>query len=249
MKSESLTTIIFDLDGTLCKYKIDLEKSLLQCFEVDDTEELPFYATDYQEEFKRQFAQEIAGRIERPELSFRKRLFWSLLEDNDDYNRTKIIKYADRFDELRKNILVLYPEVPDTLEKLKDKFKLGMLTNGPSNLQWGKVRQLEIEHFFDTVVVSGDHGLLKPDPRIFHLTLDNLNSTNKQSLYVGNSIEHDIMGATNAGIPVIWRDNGETELTNEDPDPDYVIDNLANILDLEITKKVDSNDSRRIKIS
>lgn len=249
MKTEDLTTIIFDLDGTLCHYKMDLETSLLECFKVEDTEKLPFSTTDYQKEFKRQFAQEIAGRTEGPKLSFRKKLLRNLLEPLEEYNHGKLIEYANRFDELRKDLLALYPEVPVTLEQLHEKFKLGLLTNGPSDLQWGKVRQLEIEHLFDKIIVSGDHGLLKPDPRIFHLTLDNLNSTKTQSLYVGNSIEYDIIGAMNAGIPVIWRDNGETELTNEEPDPDYIIDNLADILDLEIPEIADNYNSRRIKIS
>ncbi|MBS3813045.1 HAD family hydrolase [Candidatus Bipolaricaulota bacterium] len=252
MEINQLTTVIFDLDGTLCTYEESLGKSLLRCFEVENVDDLPFTPEDYEEEFGRQFCSAIEGRIERPELSYRKRLVWSLLEPLSGFSQKQIAGYADRFDEVREEGLELFPESVQVLKRLQGGVKLGLLTNGPSSLQWAKIRHLGIEELFDEVVVSGDHGLVKPDPEIFHLTLDKMGSTPAESIYVGNSHKYDVEGAKNAGLPVIWRRNEGGERPDPDenyPEPDFVVDDLVEIFDLGILQLSDDSDSRRVKLS
>ena len=56
----------------------------------------------------------------------------------------------------------------------------------------------------DVVVVSGDEGMSKPDPRIFQIALDRLGVTAPQAVMVGDSWATDITGATRAGIRAVW---------------------------------------------
>ncbi len=252
MEIDQLTTVVFDLDGTLCTYKEDLESSILRCFEVESVDDLPFTPEDYQDEFKRQFPGAIDGRVEHPEISFRKRLVWSLLEPLDGFSRKRILRCANRFDEIREAELALFPETVDVLGELRGHVKLGLLTNGPSSLQWAKIRHLGIEDLFDEVVVSGDHGLVKPDPEIFYLTLEKLGSTPEESIYVGNSHKYDVQGAKNAGLPVVWRrnpDEDEPVPEEEYPEPDFVVEDLKEIFGLGILDLSDDFNSRRIKLS
>ena len=44
----------------------------------------------------------------------------------------------------------------------------------------------------------------KPDPRLFQITLEKAGYSKKQLLHVGDSLQDDIMGATNAGIKCVW---------------------------------------------
>jgi len=249
MEISKLTTIVFDLDGTLCEYGEDLEASLLKCFNVENAEELPFGPEDYQDEFERQFMDAIDGEIYHPELTFRKRLFWGLLSQDERFDRKMILKYARRFGMIRLEQLALFPEVPRVLSELREEFQLGLLTNGPSTLQWGKIRKLGIEDEFNTVVVSGDHRLVKPDPEVFYLTLDRLGADKSEAVYVGNSLKYDVAGAKNSGMPVIWRKNEEPDEKEEYPSPDYVIEDLTELSDLELIGLADDHDSRRVKIT
>ena len=53
---------------------------------------------------------------------------------------------------------------------------------------------------FQFVVFSQDHGVEKPDPRIFMTALEQAPCVAEELLHVGDSLENDVMGATSAGI-------------------------------------------------
>ena len=88
----------------------------------------------------------------------------------------------------------------EILEKLFGRYKLGLVTNGYSQAQRGRLQAAGLRHFFASVVISDDVGCAKPDRRIFEIALSELGVTSQDALYVGDSIEHDYRGATNAGM-------------------------------------------------
>jgi putative hydrolase of the HAD superfamily len=67
-----------------------------------------------------------------------------------------------------------------------------------------KLAFCELAALVDVVVVSGDEGMSKPDPRIFHIALDRLGVTAPQAVMVGDSWATDITGAARAGIRAVW---------------------------------------------
>lgn len=75
--------------------------------------------------------------------------------------------------------------------------KLGILsdfTPKPKIEQWG------IGAYFDVVISAEDYGIFKPDKRIFLETCALMECKPEEVLYVGNHINYDGIGATNAGI-------------------------------------------------
>ena len=84
--------------------------------------------------------------------------------------------------------------------------KLGIITNGPSEHQWAKIKALGIESWIsrENIIVSGDYGINKPDVRIFEIMQEKLQLPNDSLYYIGDSIENDIVGANNAGWKSIW---------------------------------------------
>jgi putative hydrolase of the HAD superfamily len=54
------------------------------------------------------------------------------------------------------------------------------------------------------VVVSGDEGISKPDPRILHIALARLGVAAADAVMVGDSWAADITGAARAGIRAVW---------------------------------------------
>ena len=84
--------------------------------------------------------------------------------------------------------------------------KLGIITNGPSEHQWAKIKALGVEKWIakENIIVSGDYGINKPDVRIFEIMKEKLQLPNDSLYYIGDSIENDIVGANNAGWKSIW---------------------------------------------
>ena len=99
---------------------------------------------------------------------------------------------------------VLKEETLEVLEKLKEKYKLALLSNGSSTVQHNKIDHVGIEKYFDAVVVSGDVGIHKPDPKLFEYTLEKLNVKADEALMIGDVFSTDILGAVRAGIKTVW---------------------------------------------
>jgi putative hydrolase of the HAD superfamily len=55
---------------------------------------------------------------------------------------------------------------------------------------------------FEFVIDSGEVGVEKPDPRIFHIALDRMGMKPADALYVGDLFEVDVAGARAAGMDV-----------------------------------------------
>lgn len=232
MSSDSLDAVLFDLDSTLCRYGIELKTALVNSFGVSTVNELPFdisefkQATDLLYDITNQPKNDGTGN-----LTLRQRVFVDLMENRDSYNYSQIQSVADRYTTLRENSLMLYEGVPELLDTLGAQAKLGLLTNGPGQIQWPKIDILDLEPYFDGIFVSGDYGISKPDPEIFEVALDSLSSRPEHSLYIGNSLQYDIQGAENANMCSIWVNTAQLERTPDDPNPDYTIDEVAQLLE------------------
>lgn len=105
--------------------------------------------------------------------------------------------------------VVVYPHVQDVLISLKKQYKLGLVTNGYSDIQRKKVKGAGLTEFWDTIVVSEDIGISKPDAAIFLTALNRLGITPEEAVFVGDHYEKDILGAMNVGMRTVWVDHGE----------------------------------------
>ena len=98
----------------------------------------------------------------------------------------------------------LMPDAVETLARLAANYRIGLLTNGAPDLQREKLAASNLGSFFQAVAVSGEHGIGKPRPEIFHRLLAELGVEASEAVMVGNSLERDIAGANAAGITSIW---------------------------------------------
>lgn len=83
-------------------------------------------------------------------------------------------------------------------------YKLGVITNGLSPVQHGKIDRLELRSYFDAIIVSGDHGIKKPEEAIYRLALKELGTTAEETLIIGDHPVNDMWGASKVGIRGIW---------------------------------------------
>lgn len=101
---------------------------------------------------------------------------------------------------------VPYEKSRETLEKLKKDYLLGIITNGTSAAQRGKLRQSGLEDLFDPelIIVSGEYGFRKPDPRLFHAACEKAGVRPEECVYVGDLFRRDVLGAYHAGMTPVW---------------------------------------------
>lgn len=123
----------------------------------------------------------------------------------------------------------LVPGVKEVLKPLSQKYSLAVISNAISEVPRHAVRKFGLEKYFDFVTVSRDIGIRKPSREIFKFTLENLGIESHEAVHVGDSMEHDIEGAKNAGMKAIWITAGDEETTIQ---PDHTIRSLQELTSL-----------------
>ncbi|MGN0515470.1 HAD family hydrolase [Eubacterium sp.] len=99
---------------------------------------------------------------------------------------------------------VIFENSIPLLKELKARgYLTGVITNGPSVLQNHKMDTSGLRPYCDIVVVSGDEGVHKPDPRLFEITAERLGVKPQECFYVGDHPVNDIQGALSAGMRAI----------------------------------------------
>lgn len=106
---------------------------------------------------------------------------------------------------------------------------VGLVTNGPTEVQREKIALLGLADLVDFSVVSGELGVWKPDPAIFRAALRLGGVEAEDAVFVGDSVEHDIAGAQAAGIRSIWMDRGSSGWNPALPPPDRTVVTLREV--------------------
>ena len=87
--------------------------------------------------------------------------------------------------------------------------KTAIVTNvDPDRMQFQrhKIDALGLTPLFDTIVMSGEVGVHKPDRRVFDRATQLLGVSNEDCVFVGDNPNADIVGALNAGMEAVWID-------------------------------------------
>lgn len=107
--------------------------------------------------------------------------------------------------------------------------RIGLITNGPADVQRAKVELLGVGALVDAVVISGEFGVEKPDPAIFHEALRRLGGAPHEAVYVGDSAEHDVAGARAAGLEIVWVNRHGAPWVGDGPEPGLWIRDIGDL--------------------
>ena len=116
----------------------------------------------------------------------------------------------------------------ELLEVLGDHCRLGIVTNNRTLEQTEKLRALNISGYFDTVVISEDVGVIKPDPRIFAIALERIGAQPREAVFIGDSWDNDIGGALSAGMAAVWFNRDDETPALERVSGQNAVTSLAN---------------------
>ena len=98
----------------------------------------------------------------------------------------------------------MVPGAFELLDALHPHAPIGIISNNVVGEQIEKIRYCGLAPFLDTVVISVEAGVAKPDPRIFEIALARLGCAADETVMVGDSWAADIAGARAAGIRAVW---------------------------------------------
>lgn len=91
----------------------------------------------------------------------------------------------------------------ETLEKLKEKYPLVLVSNFYGNLQ-SVIKDFNIHQYFTGIVESSVVGVRKPDPEIFRMALQELSIPASEAMIVGDSYKNDMIPARQLGCTAVW---------------------------------------------
>jgi HAD superfamily hydrolase (TIGR01509 family) len=101
-----------------------------------------------------------------------------------------------------------YPDAAPALAELRASgLRLGVVSNWDCSLK-GVLAGLGLAAAVDTIAVSAKVGVRKPDPAIFWAALRELRCEPGEALFVGDSLETDVLGARAAGLRGLLLDRG-----------------------------------------
>ena len=97
-------------------------------------------------------------------------------------------------------------EVIALLKRLAERYRLAIVTNGGSRSQRNKLRRAKLRVLVNSVIISDEVGVAKPDAAIFHAALGpgELDCRATETLFVGDSMAADIVGASALGMQTCW---------------------------------------------
>jgi HAD superfamily hydrolase (TIGR01509 family) len=118
------------------------------------------------------------------------------------------------------------PPAADALADLAARAALALVTNGLAEVQRGRLDRSGLAPLFRAVVISGEVGIAKPDPRFFQLAIRALGLGADEVLVVGDVPVTDIRGARAAGMASCWVAAPGASWPAGEPGPDYTIRDL-----------------------
>jgi len=83
----------------------------------------------------------------------------------------------------------------------KQKATIGLITDGRSKSQRNKLKALEIENYFDHILISEEFGSGKPDVRNFQYYMENFEATD--FIYIGDNFQKDFVSPNKLGCLTI----------------------------------------------
>jgi putative hydrolase of the HAD superfamily len=214
---DSITTIYFDLDNTL----INRDAAFLACMQEFFDENMPNHYFK-NEEFEIEEVDQ-SGYTPREEF-----IEWFLQHyQPQGWNETNLWNYIHA--NISNFVPPISPDLRAFLLALQKKYRIGLLTNGSISNQSRKINKAELDTIFspETIHISQQYHLSKPDPALFELILEQSKLQAHQLLYVGDDPMNDIKGAAKLGIKTAWLSHKREWIHKIKPD---II--LENILDL-----------------
>ncbi len=227
MKNTRFKWLLFDFDNTLVDFSAASKQSLWLTFEEHERACNERIYKTYQKINHQIWTDFEHGKISAERLRAKRfeDLFAALNENEMD-----AAYFGERY---LGNLVVAsnaYDGVLDLLETLKRKgYMMSIVTNGLKEVQRPRLAKMNMTHFFDSIIVSDEIGVKKPESAFFDYAYQSIASPPDKSdiLMIGDSLHSDIRGGRDFGLKTCWNSHGKTNDTAVIPD--YIISDVLGL--------------------
>jgi len=200
--------LFFDLDHTLWDFELNSKETMQELYINHHIAALGItdfdaFFTIYTAHNHRLWDRYAKGFIKQEELRW-KRIYLSLLDfkiANEQLSKDMSVEFLQILPTKKK----LFPHTIEILNYLKAKeYKMHLITNGFESVQFQKIKNAKIAHFFTEVITSETSNSLKPNKEIFEYALKSTNATLGESIMIGDNETADIQGGINIGMDTVF---------------------------------------------
>ncbi len=144
-----------------------------------------------------------------------------------DMDKGRAGELARLFRRLSMVYIKVFHGVKSMLKALRRQGSVYLLSNAQSCFTVDELRDTGLYDFFDGIVISSDVGVKKPSQEIFEIAFEKFGIEREESVYVGNDLRDDVLGAMGFGIPTVYIKTAQSgEYPELDiPSPTYVVKN------------------------
>ncbi len=178
----SIRAVLFDLGGVLLRTEFDAPRQYL-------AERL---GLEYEELLHQVFESPSARRASLGEITAEEH--WAELARRWHRSPEEIPFLSAQFfagDVLDRELIAF-------IRSLRPQFKTGLISNAWSDLR-AFIRKMRFEDAFDTIVISAEVGLVKPDARIYYLALEQLQVQPYEAIFI-DDWEPNVAAAKEIGM-------------------------------------------------
>lgn len=193
--------VLFDLDNTLSDFTAAQREALPGLLEDHGVENGARYLDTF-----RMLAAPLWHQLEAGELT---------LDTLNDERFRLLVEHTDL--DLDPSVLApdflarlstsgrLFPGSLELLDRLHGNVRLGLITNGYSEVQRPRLDHFDLGKYFESITVSSEIGHAKPGTAFFDVAFEQLGHPARDSvLVVGDSLTSDIAGGAAAGCATCW---------------------------------------------
>ncbi len=201
--------LLFDLDNTILDFSESSRLAFAKVYShLNTAKELKDVYTLYKGINHSIWQEREAGRISHTELKTKR---WKLLCDElnciaDAENLNNLY-----FEEIKVNATFV-EGAHELLDHLQGKYKMIIITNGLSEVQWSRIEDKNLKQYFDHIVISDEIGVAKPATEFFDHCAQLIGHPSKDKvLVIGDTPMSDIKGGNNYGYDTCWYNHNNIE--------------------------------------
>ena len=211
--------IVFDMYGTV----VDVGAVAAVCKEVAP-DPVAFNTLWRAKQLEYTFLRSLMGRY---------RDFWKVTEEALEFT---IQRFAIQVSsEQRRQLMdawlhpTPYPEVAVALPRLKEKYRLAILSNGTAKMLLTGLNQTGLKQYFRWTMSADSVKVYKPSPKVYQLALKYMQLKKGEILFVSSN-SFDVVGAKNFGFKVCWISRSGSLLDPLGPKPDLIVQNFDDLV-------------------
>ncbi|MGY5855793.1 MAG: HAD family hydrolase [Candidatus Thorarchaeota archaeon] len=201
--------VIFDLDSTLTntqQYPFIASEWLLNKIGVESEELKESFLRNLFTRYMTAIQDIVEGASFRSASEIVHTSMMNSLEDIEQNADPRLVdEAAHRFKNLHLELSTLRDGVTDILVNLKTRgLKLGVITNSFAGNAKTILTNLELVHFFSSIIDCGEVNAFKPMKAPFERVLRDIDTEATKAIYVGDEYYADMVGAKSLGMTTAW---------------------------------------------